>query len=140
MMSEAVRQSVDEEGRRMRRVLSANAWFSLLSGAALVGGAVLVDDALGVSPWILVGVGAALVPYGMVLRRAAQPGVPDRRLVAVATAADLAWVAGAAVVVAVPGAMTGLGKAALAILTIVVLDFAALQLVGLRRGWAHASG
>lgn len=118
---------------RLRRVLLANGGFSLTSGATMLVAAAYIEDRLGAPAWVLIAVGLVLVPYGVGLWRASRATSLDRRVVWAATAADLAWVAGAAAVIVVPGTMSVAGKWVLAGLTIVVLDFALVQLSAVRR-------
>lgn len=122
--------------RLLRRALYANAGFSALSGlvlfvdaaplAALIGGAVppLFLEILGV---VLVGYAGALILSG---RR-----TPIRRYEAwTAIALDAGWVAISAVVIAAfPQYLSAAGIALIAGVALVVLGFAVVQAMGLRR-------
>jgi hypothetical protein len=56
----------------------------------------------------------------------------DRPIAVLATAGDLGWVRGAAVLLMVPNTMSVAGKSMLAVVSLAVLAFAALQLRALR--------
>ena len=117
----------------LRNVMRANALFSALSGAMLLFGGAIWDEAMGLEPWFMAAVGSALLAYGVLLvwlgsRPDAVGGIRF------ATIMDLAWVLGAGVVLAgFPTAMTTTGRIALLTVSLVVAGFASSQMVGLRR-------
>ena len=114
--------------------MRANAVFSAISGVAAIGLAVFADRGLGLEPWLLGVLGIGLVVYGIQLTiwvRSARLTVPGARI---ATAADAAWVVTAAVILtAYPSAMDTTGRIVLAVVSLVVADFAIMQALGLRR-------
>ena len=116
---------------QLSRVIGANGWFSLVSGGALVAGAFMLSDWFALPAGVIAVVGAALVPYGLTLRAAASAEPFDVRMAWLATIGDLAWVAGAIVLIAIPNTTSTAGKWTLAALSLAVLDFAIFQLRGL---------
>jgi hypothetical protein len=115
----------------LRHVIAANGWFSLVSGAIGVVAAAPIGDLMELLPSLLVVVGIALVGYGAALRAASRRRPFPRGVAWLATAGDLAWVAGAVVLVAIPGTMSGNGKALVAALSVAVAGFAVVQLCAL---------
>lgn len=123
-----------DAGQSLATAISRNAVFSAASGLVLLGGGFALDAWLGVDAWLLVGVGGGLVVFaGLLLWLLSRP----RRLRAGArlvVAADAAWVAGAALLLArFPSALSSAGKTALAVVSAVVAVLAVLQVIGLRR-------
>lgn len=114
--------------------LRLNAWFSVTTGAVALLGAVALDRTLGAPAPVLTLLGVGLVGYADLLRRAAAGSLDTTRIGRLAVAADLLWVvaAGAMLLVA-PEVLTTAGRWTLAAVTLVVLDLAVVQAVGLRR-------
>ncbi len=118
--------------RLLRSALVANAGFSALSGAVLVVASVPLAEVLEVPAWLLIVIGAGLIPFALgVLRTARTPEPSDVRAI---IAADVGWVVVAIGVVILAGsAMATTAVVALCVVTVIVADFALLQYVGLRR-------
>ena len=134
-MTAAVSGARSEEARsQLPRIIGGNGWFSLVSGVALVAGAFILDDWFVLPAWVIAFVGAALIPYGLMLRAAASAEPFDVRMAWLATIGDLAWVGAAIVLIAIPDTMSTAGKWTLAAVSLAVLDFAILQLRGLVGG------
>lgn len=125
------------QNRILHRALIGNAAFSVVSAVALIALAAPLSAAFEVPVWLLVVIGAGLVPFAVLVRRTARD--PQPSMVRSIIGADVAWVAAAAVVLAAFGAsMAPAAFVALAIVTVAVADFAILQWVGLRRMAADA--
>ena len=116
----------------LHRALIGNALFSAASAVALIALAAPLADALELPAWLLVAIGAGLVPFAVLVRRVARD--PHPSMVRSIIGADIAWVVTAAVVLlAFSTSMAPAASIALAIVTVAVADFAILQWVGLRR-------
>lgn len=116
----------------LTRVLVANAGFSAVTGASLAVGAIPVSRWLEIPTWLTVAVGVGLLPFSLAVSVVARR--PSRRTVRLVIAADLVWVAGAAIViVGFPQSMSTSGLWVLGLVTVAVAGFAVLQEVGLRR-------
>lgn len=118
---------------RLRMILRFNAAFSVVTGsAALVGGGAIARG-LGVeAAWLVRLAGGGLLAFAVAVIVIA--GSDTDRLVAWSaevSVADLAWVAGTLVVVAF-GWLSARGAVAMALVAVLVADFAVLQL-GARR-------
>jgi hypothetical protein len=129
--------------RLLRRTLWGNAVFSILSGTvlAIFAGpfAVLAADApisvLGLDLAIVFGiVGLGVVAFGALCAWVAfRPALPER-LARLILGADLAWVVGSVLVLALSAASwTTIGIAGIAAVALVVADIAILEYLGLRR-------
>lgn len=121
-------------GELLADAVSWNTIFSGATGIILLAGGSVLDARLGVDAWMLTGLGAGLLLFaGMLVWLLAAP----RRLAAGArfvVAADVAWVVGAALVLAAaPSVLSPAGRAALALVTAVVAVIAVVQVLGLRR-------
>lgn len=121
-------------GRLLATAISWNAVFSATTGVVLLAGGFVLDDWLGVHVLVLMALGGGLLAFaGLLLWLLTQPrhlSVGARLVIA----ADVSWVAGAAVLLAVfPAALSPAGRAALATVSAVVAAIAAAQVVGLRR-------
>lgn len=117
----------------LRTSLRANAAFSMLSGGAFALAGSAVASFLGVSPPILVtGVGVNLLAFaGALLFLASRPRIAPRLALAI-IAADMAWVVGTLALV-LGDVFTTAGAAAALVVGNVVLLFAILQWIGVRR-------
>lgn len=112
------------------RALAANSTFSGVTGVVLIVAAVPLSDWLGVPAWMLVLVGAGLLPFAFLVARTARD--PEPSSVIRVIVADVSWVLGAGVILfGFPGWMSGQGLWALAIVTGLVALFATLQAAGL---------
>ncbi|UCG40973.1 MAG: hypothetical protein JSV07_01580 [Acidimicrobiia bacterium] len=117
----------------LRTVLRANSAFSLTSGAALVFGAFVLDDLLGLPAGWLAALGAGVAAFGLLVRRLSDPDPVPTGAALFVIAADLSWVIGTAVVLlAFPDLLSATGMWVFGIIGLFVLDFALLQALGLR--------
>ena len=117
----------------LKKTLLANALFSDLCGFMLLLGASTIAPLIGFnSPIILAVIGVGLMGYGAWLFLNARRAVPSLAQAQIAVVADVAWVIGAAVVILL-GVLNTTGNWILAGVTDVVLCFAILQWVGIRR-------
>lgn len=122
------------DDRLLRTTLTANAAFSGLAGVATVVLAGQLSTPLGVPTVVLVVVGLGLLPWTALLWRARSRPTLRRPEALVAIAGDTAWVVASVVVVALsPGGLTPLGHWVIGVVALGVADFAALQVLGLRR-------
>jgi len=118
----------------LRAALRANAVFSMVSGALLVGLGALVAGPWRLGPpWLLPLLGVGVAVFGVALARLAVASVgPLRRGAAAVIAADLGWVVGSGVLL-VAHRPAGPGGVAVAAVAAVVAGLAGWQLVGLTR-------
>lgn len=119
----------------LRNALFGNSAFSLISGVIFILFSKPIADFLGLSAaWIPLVLGAGLIVYGIEIFLAARTEPVNKGLAIFAVYADLAWVLASAVLIfANPVPFTTAGKWAIAIVADIVLVFAILQFVGLRR-------
>jgi len=118
--------------KTLTRTLVANAGFSGATGLAMVVAADPLSRWLGIPTWLTVAVGAALMPFAVVVAGVARN--PRAGAVKSVIFADAAWVVGAAaVIIGFPQSMSSAGLWALGLVTVAVADFALFQLIGLRR-------
>lgn len=117
----------------LRLSLMSNATFSGVSGAALIAAAVPLSELLGSGPpVILTIVGGSLLVFAIgLLAMARQPAI-DHRLAWLAVGLDLAWVLMSGALL-LAGVFTLTGSWIVAIVADIVLLFAILQTLGLRR-------
>lgn len=119
----------------LKNALFGNSMFSFLSGAASLLFPKAIASFLGLSAsWIILALGAGLIIYGVEIYLAARSKPVHTGIARFAVYADLAWVLASAVLIfanLVP--FTTAGKWTMAIIADVVLVFAILQYVGLRR-------
>lgn len=121
----------DTEGV-LRAVLIGNVLFTSLAAAAfVVFGAPLAEWAE-LPAWVVVGVGLFLVPSAAIVATTAHRRPLDRTAVRMIAGADLAWVAVAVVILAVPGTMPVGAKLAFALLSLTVLCFGLAEAAALR--------
>ncbi|MDL1885511.1 hypothetical protein FBR01_17925 [Anaerolineae bacterium CFX8] len=119
----------------LRRVLIGNSIFSMSAGVLMLAFATPIADFMGVAtalPSILIGVG--LLPFaGGVYYIASRPRIDSSQAKGV-MALDLAWVLGSGILLLTDAfSLTSSGRTVIAIVAIVVLDFAIGQWLGLRR-------
>lgn len=104
------------------------------NGVAYLAGAGLLTGLLGPSPVVLIGIGAFLTAYALVVALIGRGRPISLAAVRGAALLNLAWVA-ASLVVAAGGLidLTGWGRLWAVAQAVVVLAFAILQLAGIRR-------
>lgn len=123
----------EEPSRFLRNVLMLDGVVSGVSGVALVAAPGAIASFIGLSsPGAVAVVGASLLVYGAFLVRNARREAPRRQEAAVAVALNVAWVLGSIAIVAA-GGLNRQGNWALILVGDVVLAFAALEVMGLRR-------
>ncbi len=121
------------ESLLLRRVLQANSAFSVISGVTVVAAAALLSRLFGVGhPAILIGVGLLLLAFAVGLFQNSRRESVNETEVVTAIAMDAAWVAGSIILIGL-GVLSTAGNWAVAIIADVVLLFAILQAIGLRR-------
>jgi len=122
---------------RLRTALLANAAFSFLCGSVLTLLSARIGSVLGenVPGLIVETIGIALVPFGLFAAWVATRRFPPMTLALFISVADLAWVVGSMVLIAIArDALSGAGLGLVGVVALVVFAFAAGQL----RGIAHA--
>lgn len=122
--------------RLLRRTLTANAGFSLLSAVVMIVAAGPLARLLGpaVPTWLVAAIGLAIVPFAVGVWWAARRTVLRRAEVMVIFAMDLAWVAVSAVLLlALPELLSVTGRWLVGLVALVVADFAVLEYLGMRR-------
>lgn len=119
----------------LRNALLANAVFSGFSALALAVAADPLGRLLGsVSPVLLYVIAGGLALFCYDLFQQARSDAPEPARALRATIGDLLWVAGSAVLLIVrPESLSDTGLLLVAVVALIVLTFAALQLLGLRR-------
>lgn len=128
--------------RLLRRTLWGNAAFSVVSGAVLAIFAGPFAQAAAHAPVSVMGLdlaivfeilGVGVIAFGAlcawVASRASLPQAWARAIFA----ADLAWVVGSGLVLALPASWTIAGIAGIVVVAVIVADFAILEYLGLRR-------
>jgi len=133
--------------RLLRRTLWGNAIFSVVSGIALAIFAAPFAAAASSEPPTLAGLeltivlellGVGVIAFGALCAWVASRTELPRAWARAIFAADVAWVAGSALVLVLPAAWTTAGIAGIVVLAVVVADLAVLEYLGLRRlGAAH---
>ncbi|OFW99691.1 MAG: hypothetical protein A3D94_16025 [Alphaproteobacteria bacterium RIFCSPHIGHO2_12_FULL_66_14] len=128
--------------RFLRRTFWGNAAFSVISGAGLAAFAGPFARAATDAPVSVLGLdlallfellGVGVVAFGALCAWiASRPELP-RGLARLIFAADLAWVAGSVLVLALPAAWTTAGIAGIVVLALIVADLAILEYLGLRK-------
>lgn len=128
--------------RLLRRTLWGNAAFSVVSGAmlAVLAGpfARAATDApvsvLGLDLAILFELlGVGVVAFGALCAWIASRAELPQGLARFIFAADIAWVAGSVLVLALPASWTMAGIAGIVVLALIVADLAILEYLGLRK-------
>ena len=138
--------SLRPSDKLLRRTLWGNAVFSIASGAILAIFAGPFAGAAAHAPVTLLGLdlvivlellGVGVIAFGALCAWvASRPALPQA-WARVIFAADLAWVAGSALVLLVPSWTTA-GIAGIGVVALIVADLAILEYLGLRRlGAAH---
>jgi hypothetical protein len=112
----------------LRQVLLADGVTSGVTGLGLVVMPARIAGLVGApSAALVTGIGAGLILFGAALVRHATRSLPERGATILIAALNLAWVAASAVVV-VSGGLSPLGTWAVALVGIVVMGFAGLEL------------
>jgi hypothetical protein len=128
--------------RLLRRTLWGNAVFSVVSGAllAIFAGpfaSVAADapvDVLGLDLAVILDLlGLGVIAFGALCAWIASRETLPQAWAKVIFAADLAWVAGSVLVLALPAAWTTAGIVGIVVVALVVADLAVLEYLGLRR-------
>ncbi len=119
----------------LKNALYGNSAFSFISGLAFALFSGVIADFLGIAAsWIILVLGLGLMFYGWQIFTAARAEPVNTGVARFAVVADLAWVALSALLIFANLAnFTTEGKWAIAAVADVVLVFAILQYVGLRR-------
>lgn len=113
--------------------LGIDAGFCLVGGLVLMLGGVFMADAVGVSGWLISGLGILVNLWTLVVALAGSRKHVTRKELERVISGNLLWVVIAAIVLVVPGTMTSGGKIALLVVTAIVALFAAAQLWGRSR-------
>lgn len=133
---------MNRSDRLLRRTLWGNAVFSVISGAVLVAAAGPFARWATHEPVSVLGLdlasifellGLGVVVFGGLCGWAASRQAVPQGLARLIFAADIAWVAGSALVLMLPAAWTGIGIAGIAVVALIVADIAILEYLGLRR-------
>lgn len=119
----------------LRYTLFGNSLFSFVSGVVFMLFSRAIAGFLGIgASWIILVLGLGLIVYGIEIFLAARSNPLNRGFAKFAVYADLAWVLASAVLIfANLAPITTAGRWAIAIVADIVLVFAILQYVGLRR-------
>ncbi|MEA2815598.1 MAG: hypothetical protein QOI93_3295 [Rhodospirillaceae bacterium] len=128
--------------RLLRRTLWGNAVFSIVSGAVLAIFAGPFARIAAQVPVEMAGLDLAIVfellGLGVIAFGALCAWIASRHILPIAWirvifAADLAWVAGSVLVLALPATWTTAGIAGIVVVALIVADLAILEYLGLRR-------
>ena len=126
--------------RLLRRTLWGNAVFSVVSGAVLAIFAGPFARAAAHAPVmgldlavVLELLGLGVIAFGALCAWVASRQTLPQGWARVIFAADLAWVAGSVLVLALPATWTAAGFAGIVVLALIVADLAILEYLGLRR-------
>ncbi len=128
--------------RLLRRTLWGNAVFSAISGVVLVAFAGPFARLAAHAPVSLAGLdlaivfellGAGVVAFGALCAGVASRESLPRGFARLIFAADIAWVACSALVLALPAPWTTMGFAGIVVVALIVTDFVILEYLGLRR-------
>lgn len=128
--------------RLLRRTLWGNAAFSVISGAALAVFAGPFARAATDAPVSVLGLdlailfellGVGVVAFGALCAWIASRAELPQGWARLILAADIAWVAGSVLVLALPASWTTAGIAGIVVLAAIVADLAILEYLGLRK-------
>ena len=128
--------------RLLRRTLWGNAVFSMISGAVLVAFAGPFAALATEAPLALAGLelsivfellGVGVVAFGAIAGWAASRETLPRGWARTIFVADVAWVAGSALVLLLPAPWSTIGIAGIVVVALIVADIAVLEYLGLRR-------
>lgn len=123
---------LEERSTTLRLALKANAGFSGMSGLVLMAAAEPAGEVIGVARLVLFAVGLMLCLFAVSLWRTATRPQVDAAEARAAVWADVAWVVGSILLVALH-LLTAIGNALVGLVAVIVLAFAAWQHLGLRR-------
>ena len=131
-------QNTSSKATFLKRALYANAIFSGISGLDFIIFNNQITNFLGWSTnWLIPVIGAGLILFAIFTVMVARADTPNPALVQTIIASDVAWIILSCVVIFLPAtnllALTTPGKWAVAILADIILVFAILQFIGLRR-------
>ncbi len=128
--------------RLLRRTLWGNAVFSVVSGALLAifagpfasAAAHRPVDVLGLDLAVVLDLlGLGVIAFGALCAWVASRETLPQGWARLIFAADLAWVAGSVLVLALPASWTTAGIAGIVVVALIVADLAVLEYLGLRR-------
>ena len=128
--------------RLLRRTLWGNAVFSVISGTLLAVFAGPFASVAAHAPVEVMGLdlavvldllGLGVIAFGALCAWVASRNTLPLAWARVIFAADLAWVAGSVLVLALPAAWTTAGMAGIVVVALIVADLAVLEYLGLRR-------
>lgn len=128
--------------RLLRRTLWGNAAFSVISGAGLAIFAGPFAGAATDAPVSVMGLdlailfellGVGVVAFGALCAWIASRETLPQGFARLIFAADIAWVAGSVLVLALPASWTTAGIAGIVVVALIVADFVILEYLGLRR-------
>lgn len=128
--------------RLLRRTLWANAALSVVSGATLAIFAGPFARVAAQAPVTVLGLdlaivfeilGVGFIAFGALCAWVASRETLPRAWARTIFAADLAWVAGSAIVLALPATWTTAGVVGIVVVALIVADLAILEYLGLRR-------
>lgn len=123
----------------LRKVLLADAVVSGAAGLAMIGGADLTHELLGLPSALLFWAGVALIPFVTMLAMVWRAGRAPTWLIAAIIVTNFAWVAGSLFVAFGPTFAPSLfGQVFIVAQAAIVGVFAELQIMGLRRTTATA--
>jgi hypothetical protein len=134
MAVHAQAQSFPARSNWLRRAIQADGACSVVSGLACLADAGWLAALLGVPVMAMYALGAVLLGYAVFLFAVAAREPINRRAVIAALALDVAWVLDSIVLLASGWlALTTAGWWIVAVTALLVVDFAVLKYVGLRR-------
>jgi hypothetical protein len=128
--------------RLLRRTLWGNAVFSVSSGVVLVAFAGSFARLATEAPLTVLGLdlavvfellGSGVVAFGALCAWAASRATLPRGWAQAIFAADIAWVAGSALVLLLPASWSSVGISGIVVVALIVADIAILEYLGLRR-------
>ncbi len=127
--------STKNKAQLLRSAFLGNSIFCFLSGLDFVLFSRQVNEFLGLSsPEIILVLGVGLMAYALVVYTQSRKQPLNLRFARFAIMADLLWVVGSAVLIfSSTNTFTMAGKWAIAIIADIVLVFAIIQYIGLRR-------
>lgn len=125
--------SYENRSGLLRRALTTNGYFSLVTGAIAALFAGPLARVMEIHAGLVIGVGVGVVAFGAAVLWTARRTEIDLTAARLILWADAAWVVGAAALIAVPGSMTITGKVILGGVSLFVAGFALAQHAGIRR-------
>lgn len=122
-----------KESKLLRAALKGNGTFSCVCGIAFIAAAKPIAEFIGIDyPWIIAAVGASLLTFSCALFINAFRADVNILEARIAITLDFLWVVGSGILIALGILNTG-GNWGTAVVADVVLFFAIVQYVGLRR-------